>query len=120
MGRVEQKRHQAIRRKNRSSNSLNQGVKKHPVVRVHITSKHVSAQLSVPEKSTEVVATVTSASKVCKATNMTEKAVFAGQEMGKKLKEKKIKKVVLDRGSKLYHGRVATFADAVRESGIEV
>ena len=40
-------------------------------------------------------------------------------EMAKNLKAKKIETVVFDRNGYLYHGVVASFADALREAGIK-
>jgi large subunit ribosomal protein L18 len=50
---------------------------------------------------------------------MTDKAVWAGAEIAKQAKAAKIKRVVFDRGGKLYHGRVAALADAARKEGLE-
>lgn len=43
-----------------------------------------------------------------------------GAKFASILKEKNITKVVYDRNGYLYHGVVASFADALRENGIEV
>lgn len=47
----------------------------------------------------------------------------AAKKLGKELAERAlkagIKQVALDRGSCKYHGRVAAFADAAREAGLE-
>ena len=51
---------------------------------------------------------------------MTEKAKWVGNDIAKKALAKKYKKVVFDRGSKLYHGRVAALAEAAREAGLEI
>ena len=48
-----------------------------------------------------------------------ERAGRLGKEFGKMLKEKKIDALVFDRGGYKYHGRVASFADGVREAGIK-
>lgn len=40
--------------------------------------------------------------------------------MADKLKEKGIDQVVFDRNGYLYHGVIASFADALRENGIKL
>ena len=39
--------------------------------------------------------------------------------MGQKLSDLKISKAVFDRGGYIYHGRVQSLADGIREKGIE-
>lgn len=43
-----------------------------------------------------------------------------GSEIGKKMKAKKIKKAVFDRGGFLYHGTIKELADAIRNEGITI
>lgn len=43
-----------------------------------------------------------------------------GEELGKRLKDKKIAKVVFDRNGYLYHGVVKAIADGARKAGIEL
>ncbi len=50
--------------------------------------------------------------------NKTDVARRIGQVLGNRAVEKKIKKVVFDRGPYLYHGRVKAFANGARESGL--
>lgn len=46
-------------------------------------------------------------------------AKVIGGMIGKRALDKGIKKVVLDRGGFIYHGRVKALADAARETGLE-
>lgn len=48
-----------------------------------------------------------------------EKSKELGILTAKKALDKKIKKVVFDRGSYKYHGRVKAFAEGAREGGLE-
>lgn len=48
-----------------------------------------------------------------------EKSKELGLLLAKKALDKKIKKVVFDRGSYKYHGRVKAFADGAREGGLD-
>jgi len=41
-----------------------------------------------------------------------------GAILAKKLKQKKIKKIVFDRGIYPYHGRIKALANAIRKEGI--
>lgn len=49
-----------------------------------------------------------------------EESKKVGAEIGKKLKDMKIERVVFDRSGYKYHGRVAAVADGIREAGIKV
>ena len=42
-----------------------------------------------------------------------------GEMLGQRLKAAKIDKVVFDRGTHPYHGRIKTLADAIRKEGIQ-
>jgi large subunit ribosomal protein L18 len=88
-----------------------------PRLSVHISNKNVSAQLINDDTST----TITAVSSVnLKSTgNLTEKSTAVGVEIAKKAKSNKISRVVFDRGSKKYHGRIKALADAARENGLE-
>lgn len=48
-----------------------------------------------------------------------EAAHLIGKLVGQRAVEKKITKVVFDRGGYLYHGRVKELADGAREAGLE-
>ena len=42
-----------------------------------------------------------------------------GHEMGKKIKNLNIKEIVFDRSGYIYHGKVKSFAEAVRAEGVK-
>ena len=48
-----------------------------------------------------------------------EAAAAVGKLLAEKAEEKGLKKVVFDRGSYLFHGRVKALADAARNSGLK-
>lgn len=52
-------------------------------------------------------------------TSKIELSRAAGRLLGERAVQAGIRRVVFDRGGYLYHGRVAAFADAARESGLE-
>jgi large subunit ribosomal protein L18 len=93
------------------------GTKNRPRLSVFISNSHVSAQVIDDEAGVTLCAATTSGNKV--TGTLTEKAVTIGEEIAKKATAKKIKKVVLDRGEKKYHGRVKALSDAAREKGLE-
>ncbi len=45
--------------------------------------------------------------------------VLLGELLGQRLKAARIDKVVFDRGTHPYHGRIKTLADAIRKEGIQ-
>jgi large subunit ribosomal protein L18 len=113
MDRLLQKKQQAIRRTNRVRSVVN-GTAERPRLSVSISNLHVTAQVINDEAGKTLAYSTTVGQKV--PGNMTEKA---GTAIAKKAKTAKVNKVVLDRRSKKYHGRVKALADAAREGGLE-
>lgn len=89
-----------------------------PRLSVNISNKHISAQIIDDSTHTTIASSTTIGSK--KSGNMTELSSWVGSDIAKKAKAKKVNKVVFDRGSRLYHGRVKALADAAREGGLEL
>jgi len=86
-----------------------------PRLAIFRSARYVTAQLIDDTKGLTLVAAtdvkVTKGSKV-------ERAKTVGLTIAKLAKEKKIDKVVFDRGGFLYAGRVKALADAAREGGL--
>ena len=93
------------------------GTAERPRLSVHFSNQHITAQIVDDEKKITLVYATTVGAKA--SGTMTEKASKIGEEIAKKAKAKKIKKVVFDRGSKLYAGRMSALADAARKEGLE-
>jgi large subunit ribosomal protein L18 len=89
-----------------------------PRLSISISNRHIIAQI-IDDTTSKTLAYVTTVGEKLDDTNMTQKAKRIGSEIAKKAKAKKIVKVVFDRGSKQYHGRIKALADAAREGGLE-
>lgn len=112
---------QSIRQKQlrqRRVRSRIRGTAGRPRLSVHVSHLHVSAQIIDDDKQSTLVAVSTVGQKAAGST-MTERAAWVGGEIAKRAAAAKIKKVVFDRGSKIYHGRVRALAEAAREKGLE-
>ena len=93
------------------------GTAEQPRLSVFISNKHIVAQVIDDDKGVTICYATTVGANM-KGT-MTEKAAAIGTEIAKAAKAKKVKKVVFDRGSKLYAGRLSALADAARKEGLE-
>ncbi len=117
MNRLAHKYSTANRRQARVKARLH-GNKNQPRLRVRVSNMHISAQLIDDELGHTMVSVSTVGSKQAAGTK-TEKAIWVGSEIAKKAKTAKIKRVVFDRGSKLYHGRIKALAEAARKEGLD-
>ena len=108
-----------IMRHKRIRNTIS-GTKEIPRLCIFRSNTGIYAQIIDDETKTTLV----SASSLDKELNLTngsniEAAKIVGKAIAEKAKKAKITKVVFDRGGYLYHGRVASLADAARENGLE-
>ena len=106
----------AIYRANRTRAKLH-GTAERPRLTVNISNQHITAQVIDDDKQATLAYATTVGSKL--TGTMTEKAAKIGAEIATKAKKAKVSKVVFDRGSKLYAGRLAALADAARKEGLE-
>ena len=93
------------------------GTAERPRLTVHISNLNITAQVIDDDKQA-TLAYATTVGKKLKGTK-SEKAAKIGAEIAKAAKKANINKVVFDRGSKLYAGRMSALADAARKEGLE-
>ena len=99
------------------------GYTSRPRLSVHRSNKHISLQIIDDEKHNTIVS-VSDIKEVAQKGSpkdkkkRTEVAFELGREIATKASEKKVKKVVFDRGSYAYHGIIKAVADGAREGGL--
>lgn len=103
------KRRARIRKKIKNVTSL-------PRLSVFRSNKYMYAQIIDDTKNTTIVGIL---DKTIKGEmNKSQRAKRLGADIAKRAIDKKIKKVVFDKGSYSYHGRVKEIADGAREGGL--
>ena len=97
------------------------GTLERPRVFIFKSNRYIYAQAINDENGT-VLATACTLEKAFKEKNKNYRNKDAcgslGQVLAQRLKEKKIERIVFDRGIYPYHGRVKTLADALRKGGL--
>ena len=93
------------------------GTSDRPRLTVHFSNQHIIAQVIDDDKKVTLAYATTVGAKM--TGTMTEKAEKIGTEIAKKAKTAKVKKVVFDRGAKLYAGRMSALAESARKEGLE-
>ncbi len=115
------RRHKRVRAKILSTAKI-------PRLCVFRSNKHITAQL-IDDKNGKIIAFASDfkIGKISEKELKSEKglsgkratAYAVGTSIAQKAQEKKIKKVVFDRGGYKYHGRVKALAEGARESGLQ-
>jgi large subunit ribosomal protein L18 len=110
-----ERRHRRVRKKI-------SGTPERPRLNVFRSLNHIYAQIIDDEQG----ATLASASTIDKeirpdtqGLSKIEQAKLVGQVLARRALERGVKRVTLDRGGYLYHGRVKALAEGSRESGLE-
>ncbi|MEF2175740.1 MAG: 50S ribosomal protein L18 [Candidatus Absconditabacteria bacterium] len=104
-----------LRRKNRT-NVKAKVLTDLPRLIINRSNKYIYAQ--VISRDGSVIAS-SSDLKLTEGTKLS-RARIVGSDLASKLKEKKVDKVTFDRNGFIYHGRVKSIADGVREGGINM
>jgi len=89
-----------------------------PRLNVFRSNTQIYVQIIDDETGTTLASSSSVALKIKNGGNI-EGAKAVGADIAKKALDKKIKKVVFDRGGYQYHGRVEALANAARENGLE-
>lgn len=90
-----------------------------PRVSVFKSLNHIYAQLINDAQQTTIASCSTKELDTLKG-DKKEKAHAVGLELAKKAKKLGIETVVFDRGHFLYHGRIKSLADGLRDGGLKV
>ena len=109
------KQRRYIQRKRRVRGKIS-GCESRPRVTVFRSNKHFYAQ-AIDDTKGHTLAYSNGAKLGVKANK--EGAAIVAKDLGEKLKALNIDTIVFDRNGYLYHGVVASFADALRDSGIK-
>lgn len=97
------------------------GTSERPRVFVFKSNKYIYAQV-IDDMSGTILASVSTLEKEFRKKNKNTKNIdssrMLGENLVKKLKQKKLERVIFDRGIYPYHGRVKAFAEALRKGGL--
>jgi len=110
---LRQRRHNRVRKRVT-------GTSTRPRLAVFRSTKHITAQI-IDDVSGKTLAAASTYEKSLKSANGGNKdaAEKIGKLIGERAKAAGVSTVVFDRGGFLYHGRVASLADAARAAGLE-
>jgi large subunit ribosomal protein L18 len=95
------------------------GTSERPRVAVFRSNRHIYAQLINDVDGRTLVSASSLDTDAAGGGAKKDVARRVGQLLGRRAVEKGVQVVVLDRGGRLYHGRVAELADGARESGLK-
>jgi len=106
----------ALRRQKRTRGNMF-GTAEMPRLSVFRSNRSIYAQL-IDDSTSKTMLGVNEKQLVDHKGTKSEKSKALGVHLAKLALEKDIKKAIFDRGSYQYHGRVAAFAQGVREGGL--
>jgi large subunit ribosomal protein L18 len=121
MGRTAQEKVARLRRHGRVRKKVF-GTSERPRLSIFRSTNHIYAQIIDDVKGVTLASAATmdadAKAKIDTGGN-TDAAKAVGELIAKRALDKKIDKVVFDRGGFLYHGRVKALAEAAREAGLK-
>ena len=81
------------------------------------SARNISAQI-IDDKSNKTLVSESSIKDKNENKKKTDLSLIVAERLSKKAMEKKITKVYFDRGGYKYHGRIKSFAEALRKKGL--
>jgi large subunit ribosomal protein L18 len=116
------KRHELRRRRHTRVRRRVNGTTQRPRLAVFRSLRHIYAQV-IDDTQGKTLAAASTLEPGLRGSLKTggdiEAAKAVGKLLGERAREQGVGKVVFDRGGFVYHGRVASLADAAREAGLE-
>lgn len=94
------------------------GTSERPRLSVYRSNKHI--YLQVIDDSKGITLAFSSTKNLKLESNNIDNSILVAKELAKILNQKNIKQLVFDRGGNLYHGKVKSIADTLREEGIKI
>jgi large subunit ribosomal protein L18 len=114
-----QKKREARVRRHRRVRKKVRGTTERPRLAVFRSNKHISAQV-IDDSTGRTLASASSLEADLRSSGgNVDGAKKVGELLASRAKDAGVTQVVFDRGGFRYHGRVASLADAARESGLE-
>jgi len=108
----------AQRRKKRVKSKIF-GTEKRPRISVFRSNKSLFAQI-IDDQKGETLVSVSEKEISDKKATKSQRAKLLGELLAKKAAKKKIERVIFDRSSYKYHGRVKAFAEGAKEKGLTI
>ncbi|MGH2691216.1 MAG: 50S ribosomal protein L18 [Actinomycetota bacterium] len=108
-----QRRHRRVRKRIR-------GAAERPRLAVYRSNRHIYAQLVDDATGRTLVAASSLEADAAGKGDKKAAAKRVGELIAKRAKDAGVERAVLDRGGRLYHGRVRSVADAARKGGLQI
>jgi large subunit ribosomal protein L18 len=93
------------------------GTPDRPRLAVYRSNRHIYAQL-VDDRAARTLAAASDLGAA--GGGRSDRAKSVGEAIARRAKEIGVERVVLDRGGRLYHGRVKALAEGAREGGLQI
>ena len=114
------KKREARKRRHRRVRKRIRGAESRPRLAVYRSNRHIYAQLVDDVSGRTLVAASSLEAEAAGKGDKKAAAKRVGEMIAKRAKDAGVERVVLDRGGRLYHGRVRSVAEAAREGGLKI